>query len=394
MGITLGVVGAGSFAQCFIPLFQAHPLVDEVVLCDLVEDKVRAAAERFGVKRTAPSLDLLLETDVSAVAVITQHWLHAPQAIRALEAGRDVYSAVPAAASLEEIADLVAAVERSGRIYMMGETSYYRPTTILCRDRLAEGMFGAIVYSEGQYYHDFDHGLYDVVRNRVGEGWERKAGWPPMHYPTHSVGAVLAVTRAFATHVSCAGYVDHHADGIFAPGMNDQGNTFSNETALFQLSDGSSMRINEFRRIGHPGLEGGSIYGTEGAFESGAAGSCWLTKSGIERVDDLVRCTGVAVDPAERGRSDVPRERTFVDCAPAHPVDRLPVEFAGLPNGHGGSHQFLVHEFVSACVERRRPAVDVWQAARYTAPGLVAHESAIRGGALLPIPDHGEGAGR
>ena len=54
-------------------------------------------AQRWSIAKTCPSLDKLCESDVDAVAIITQHWLHGSQAIAALEAAKDVYSAVPAA---------------------------------------------------------------------------------------------------------------------------------------------------------------------------------------------------------------------------------------------------------------------------------------------------------
>jgi hypothetical protein len=55
-------------------------------------------------------------------------------------------------------------------------------------------------------------------------------------------------------------------------------------------------------------------------------------------------------------------------------------------SGHEGSHTFLTHEFVFALTHGRRPAIDVYEALAYTAPGIVAHESALRGGELLKIP--------
>jgi len=51
-------------------------------------------------------------------------------------------------------------------------------------------------------------------------------------------------------------------------------------------------------------------------------------------------------------------------------VDLLPKEFVGLPNGHSGSHQFLVHDFVTACVTGQTPPNNVWDAARYLVAGL------------------------
>ena len=60
-------------------------------------------------------------------------------------------------------------------------------------------------------------------------------------------------------------------------------------------------------------------------------------------------------------------------------------EFA--QGGHGGSHPHLVHEFVRSIVEGRPPAVDAARAANWTAAGLCAHESALRQGEGVPIPD-------
>ena len=130
MSIRVGVVGVGSFAQSFIPLFKAHPLVEGVVLCDLDAAKLKANSEKHGIRDTCPSLDALCDMDVDAAAVITQNWLHGPQAIQAIRAGMHVYSAVPSAVSMEEITGLVRAVEETGQVYMVGETSYYYPAAI------------------------------------------------------------------------------------------------------------------------------------------------------------------------------------------------------------------------------------------------------------------------
>src|SRR6185436_9036774 len=166
MGIKVGILGTGSFAQCFIPLFKAHPLVDELVLCDKNPDKLGENSRRHGVSRCISSLEELCKSDVDAVAVITQHWLHAPQAVQLLNAGKHVYSAVPSAVTMDEITSLVDTVQRTKQIYMVGETSYYYPTAIYCRERFKAGDFGHVVYGEGEYYHDWDHGLYDVAKWR------------------------------------------------------------------------------------------------------------------------------------------------------------------------------------------------------------------------------------
>jgi hypothetical protein len=58
-------------------------------------------------------------------------------------------------------------------------------------------------------------------------------------------------------------------------------------------------------------------------------------------------------------------------------------------SGHEGSHTFLTHEFVDAVTHNRRPAVDVHEALAYTVPGIVAHQSALKHGESMAIPQYG-----
>ena len=55
-------------------------------------------------------------------------------------------------------------------------------------------------------------------------------------------------------------------------------------------------------------------------------------------------------------------------------------------SGHEGSHAFITHEFIDSLINDRQPEVDIYQAIAFTAPGIVAHQSALKGGELLKIP--------
>jgi predicted dehydrogenase len=398
MGMRIGICGIGRFAPCFIPLFKAHPLVDEVVLADLIPERAHTAAEAYGIERVLGSLDELCESDVDAIAILTQRQLHGPQAIQALEAGKHVYCAVPMGISLDEIGKIVETVERTGLLYMMGETSYYYPSTLYCRKRFQQGAFGRFVYAEAQYLHDMDH-FYASFRHSGGPDWTRVAGLPPMYYPTHSTSMVLSVTGARATHVSCLGLVDDHSDEIFRAGNNLWDNVFSNESALMRTSDGGVVRINEMRRVGWFG--GNSVYmslfGTEASFEENAISTCWASKGRAQKPLDITReltCAPMVghVELSEDVKGQV-GEEFFMGVTSVHPIERLPDTFRGLPNGHYGSHQFLVDDFCRAWADHTLPPCHVWNAAKWNAPGLVAHESAKQDGKVLEIPDFGDPPG-
>lgn len=415
MGISIGLVGLGSFGSVFAPLFKAHPDVDRIGLCDREPELVKRFAEDpFFADKLRPadcfgSLDEICRSDFDALVVITQPWLHAPQCIQALECGKHVYSAVPVisipdnAETLDWCDRLVAAVRRTGCLYMLGETTVFRPQAQYCRRMARTGAFGDYVYAEGEYLHDVDAhcNLRDVQAQRlasrsgrewlaVREAYGARGG--PMHYPTHSVSGPVSVMRAHAVSVNAHGYRNRTADPFFA----DQ--AFSNEMALFRMSNGSSVRILEMRET--PGLLGQEeetfrVLGTCGAF----AENRWFSverhaspdggRAGDRAKPKQVRLT--AKDMFDPLPADV--ELAFKRTMHRTKDDRELLSIDFRPEGHGGSHPFLVHEFVEAVRQGRQPVTNVWEAVRYMAMGVAAHESALRDGETVKVADWGDAPG-
>lgn len=58
------------------------------------------------------------------------------------------------------------------------------------------------------------------------------------------------------------------------------------------------------------------------------------------------------------------------------------------PGGHGGSHGFLMNEFVTSIIQARKPLVNAAWALNLTVAGIVAHQSALKDGELLKIPQY------
>ena len=380
--------GLGAFGSAFAELFRSHPLVDRVGLCDREPERVAAFAarpsfrEKFHPRDAYASLDDICRSDLDALVVITQHWLHAPQAIQAMESGKHVYSAVPVISipdgneTLEWCDRIIATCRRTGMRYMLGETTYFHADAMYCRRRAAEGAFGHFVHSEGEYFHSFDSPCCDLrqviahrMASRAGQEWAsvleryRARGIQdgPMHYPTHSTSGPISVMKAHAVKVCAWGTPVRSDDPYFANHLFP----LSNETALFQMSNGATMRICEHR---HCGLirETFRVYGTEAAYEEGV----WYAKERPTRLTD------------EAMRDPLPTE--------VYEAFRQIEGNAGVYGGHGGSHAYLVHEFVDAIAHGRQPAINAWEAVRYMASGVMAHQSALRDGEILAVPDWGD----
>ncbi len=395
MTFSLGVVGAGQFSGQFTKLFNAHPIISEVYVTDVLPERASTLVERQQLAGTFPSFEAMLASDVDAVAIFTQRWTHGPLVVQALRAGKHVYSAVPMAISEDEIAAIIEAVRETGLTYMMGETSYYNPATIYARQQKGAGAFGRIFYAEGDYVHDMDLGFYAAYQYSGGEDWHKTASYPPMLYPTHSVGGVLGGIGGHLTSVSCIGVRDDRGDGVFDKDVSMFGNDFSNATALFELDGGGSVRINEFRRVGYPSHLRESrfrYFGTEGSFEQIVETAVWQDKEGVTDVSGQINTLpSLPLDDPSLADVDPALRDAFVSgLAPVHDPSRLPEELRALPSGHEGSHSFLVDDFVTAVAAGTLPPVNAWEAARYTLPGIVAHQSALRGGERLPIRDFGD----
>ncbi|MGI6496955.1 MAG: Gfo/Idh/MocA family oxidoreductase [Kiritimatiellia bacterium] len=416
MGISIGFVGLGGFGSAFVPLFKQHPLVDRIGLCD----REPGPLERFGndpfyadkldrERDLYPALDDICKADFDALAIFTQPWLHAPQCIQALEHDKHVLSAVPITSvpDGDEILDwcdkLVAAVNRTGRHYMLGETTYYRPQAMFCRKKAREGAFGDFVYAEGDYMHDVDYSLSNLrqvqhARTSSQSGkewlayseryWRRGVRSGPMHYPTHSVSGPVCVMNAHAVRVNAYGYANRTGDPHF------KNYAFSNEMALFKMSNGAVVRILETRET--PGTAGADsetfrIFGTRGSFSENR----WFAteRPDFENLDlsNLPVTETHHLTSAEMVDPLPPEVQSAFKKAMHQDKDEselLSMEFT--PEGHGGSHPYLVHEFVDAVAHDRIPAIHVWEAVRYMAMGVAAHQSALKDGETVSVPDWGD----
>ena len=76
-------------------------------------------------------------------------------------------------------------------------------------------------------------------------------------------------------------------------------------------------------------------------------------------------------------------------AGPSKAADSRPPLPPGMgAGGHGGSHGQLTSEFIDAILRDRKPWCDIAQSLNMTVAGIVAHQSALKGGELLKIPQY------
>ncbi len=367
--VRLGVVGGG-FGASF--QWHEHPNCEVVAVADLRQDRRDRLVETYGCDRTYESLEkLVLAADIEAVAIFTPAPDHVRHCELALNAGKHVICAVPAAMSLEECRQLIDAVERTGLTFMMAETSYYQQPTISARKFYEEGQFGKLISVESEYHHAGLEELYFLEG-----GWTWRHGLPPMHYPTHCTAHLIGITGERLSRVSCVGWGD---DDPILKG-NPYQNPFWNETAFFITDRGTPFHVEIYWKGAHRGGERARWFGDKMSFffpSENGLGSVIVRSGELKELDS----GGYVRQRASLEPYDQPEWWS---------TEMLPEQLRH-GSGHEGSHTFLTHEFIAALVEGRRPTVDVYEAVAYTAPGIVAHQSALKNGDQLRIPDFGRG---
>jgi predicted dehydrogenase len=371
MPLRVAVIGLG-FGRTFARMLEDHPECELHCVADLNESLRSETARELQVPKTAATLDeVLAMREVEAVALFTHAPRHAEHSIAALKAGKHVLCAVPAAIRLEECEQLIAAVKESGLVYANAETSYWRPPTAQCRQWHREGRFGRIVYMEAEYLHDRGHGTRTLSPKEFGGKDWREAGFPPFLYITHSTGHVLGATGGRLVEVTAYPSPIPDDDNFRADTYWQC--PFGNAVGLFKTHDGVPVRIMEMRRVAHGGAEKFSIYGQNLTFLSPQRLEGWeSTYPVIQRgADKLVQ--------------------------PATPWYRRSL-YAPLPDalvkytvgGHGGSHPYIVEDWVRSILDRRIPEVNVYEAVAFCSPGIVAHQSCLKDGERLQIPQFGK----
>lgn len=362
--LRIGMAG-GRFGTSF--QFHEHPDCVVEAVADLRADRRDALAKTYRCAKTYDSLeDMLRDRAVQAVGLFTPAPDHVRHALLCLDAGKHVLSAVPAAMSLDECANLIAAVKRSGLTYMMAETSYYQQMTISARKMFQQGAFGRVFSCESEYHHA---GLESLFVEDGKRTW--RYGFPPMHYPTHCTAHLVSVTGERLTQVACSGWGDTD------PALRDNPyrNPYWNETAFFQSDKGTPFRVAVYWKGAHRGSERAQWYGDKMSLfcpHPNGVGAMKVLNS----------------EEREKDTGGFLRQRSVLQpyTVPRWwATDMLPAALRH-DSGHEGSHCFITHEFVSAVLAQRKPTVDVFEAVAYTAPGIVAHQSALAGGRQLQIP--------
>lgn len=365
--INVAIVGLGFGAE-FIPIYQRHPYAHLEAICQRTKSKLDAVGEAFGVsKRYTDYRELLKDPAIDAVHINTPIPDHAWMSIEGLKAGKHVACTVPMATSIADCKRIVDLVRQTGRKYMMMETVVYSREFLFIKELYQKGALGKIQFLQASHQQDMD-------------GWpDYWPGLPPMWYATHCVGPVCALLGLTAEYISCFG------SGTIRPELiKKYGSPFAVETAhiKFKDSDLSARIYRSLFDVARQYRESFDVYGSRMSVE-------W----------PLIEHQPLVLHRAKLPEPKIPKLVKAPDYAHRLPKPIRPFTTKGVydmakhthlsftqGSGHGGSHPHLAHEFIMALVEDRDPFPNAKQSANWTCVGLCAHQSALKGGAIVRLP--------
>ena len=361
--VSVAIVGLGFGAE-FIPIYQAHPDAKMYAICRRNEAELNKVGDNFGVDtRYTNYEDVLADDNVDFVHINSPIPDHAWMSIEALKAGKHVMCTVPMATTAEDCEKIVDLVEQTGLKYMMAETVVYSREFLFIKEMYEKGELGKIQYMAASHPQDMEG---------WPEYWERMI---PMHYATHVVSPVLGLIDGRAEYVSCFG-----SGTINETLAKKSGNPFAVESCHIKVQE-SDVSAHIWRFLfdtARQYRESFDVYGTKKSFE-------WALVEGEEHV----------LHTAKKPEPEIPSRVTVPDFAHLlpEPIQKFTKSIQDAEHlsfiqggGHGGSHPHLVNEFVSALVEDRDPWPDARRSANWTCTGICAHESTMKGGAIVELP--------
>lgn len=363
----IAVVGLGFGAE-FIPIWQKHPHTNCYAICQRNADKLKECGDYWGVEqRYTDYAELLKDPNVHAVHINSPIPNHGEQAIAALKAGKHVACTVPMATTIEECLEIIRLTEETGLKYMMMETVVYSREYLFMKELRDKGELGKLQFVQASHQQDMD-------------GWPNYwPGLPPMYYATHCVGPVLGLAGGDAEYVSCLG-----SGTIREELIQHYNSPFAVESAHVKVhkSDLGVRIIRSLFDTARQYRESIDVYGSKKSVE-------W----------PLIENEPLVIHTAKRPEPEIPEKVECPDFASRLPESIQRYTTKGVYDhdesthlsftqgaGHGGSHPHLAHEFAMALVEDRQPFPNARQSANWTCTGILAHKSAMEGGATLRLP--------
>ena len=151
--LRVGLLGLGAIAQVVhLPVLHSLEGVELAGVCDVDRSKASAIAGRFGNPRVyRTDEEVFTDPDLDAIVICTPNYLHHTQAIAALEAGKHVLVEKPLSIKADDVEQVLAVAERTGKTLMVAMNNRYRPDIQALKPFATGGELGSLFLVRGAW---------------------------------------------------------------------------------------------------------------------------------------------------------------------------------------------------------------------------------------------------
>ena len=163
--VAVGIIGVGGrgsdLMRWVMEIAKAKDSAQIVAVSDVYRKRLRLAQEAANCQGHLDYRELIARKDIDAVIIATpDHW-HAPIAIEALKAGKDVYLEKPMTHTAEEARQVYETVQKTGRVLQVGSQTTSSDQWWKARKAIASGMIGQLIMSQGSYHRNSVEGEWN-----------------------------------------------------------------------------------------------------------------------------------------------------------------------------------------------------------------------------------------
>lgn len=305
--------------------------------------------------------DEFIRHDMDAVLLANYFNDHTRFAVKAMYAGKDVLSETQAAGTLADCVELVEAVEKTGRKYMLAENyPFMRGPSEM--DRVYKsGIIGDVVFAEGEYVHPI--GPEEQLKLSPGENHWRMHN-PRIYYCTHSLAPLMLIT------------------GVRPERVNAE-TVFLKDDALFTWDNTEHKPTVESAGIMLLKMSNGSVFRVSGSNNLAPHGNWYRLACSHGSIESKRGDVGKVL--LDYGTWDLP-----VGVTESH--QEYEAKWAELNDvatnaGHGGGDFWVMYKFMRYLRYDEEPYFTVYNSVDLSATAIMAYRSALAEGQPFDIPD-------
>ena len=143
----IGIIGCGAIGSTHADAYAKVDNAEVVALCDILPDRLAEKAKRHNIAKTYVDYkELLADPEIEGVSICVPNNMHAPIAIDALNAGKNVLLEKPMTLNQKLAQDIIDAKNKSGKLLQMGMVWRQMAEAQAVKAQIESGILGDVYH--------------------------------------------------------------------------------------------------------------------------------------------------------------------------------------------------------------------------------------------------------